>query len=85
MFEMKTKECKGYETLTRQLYKDTYTDEVELNKKFNVFVHNFKAAYEGPNTAGAQIDSNYDTCYSEGDRMLPLGPDFQEHVGCFVK
>ena len=85
MFETKTKDCKGYETLTKKLNKNTYATEIELNKTFNTFVANFKLAYQGPNTAVAQIGSQYSTCYSEEIEPLPLGPDFQRHVACFVK
>ena len=82
---MKTRDCQGCETLTRKLYKDTYAEEIELNETFNIFVNNFKMAYQGPNTARAQIESKYDNTYSEGDELLPLGPSFQEHVACFVE
>ena len=86
VFELKTKDCKGYETLTKQLYKDTYAAEIEINEAFNNFVSNFRVAYQGPNTAMAQTGSKYDSLdYSEGDEWLPLGPKFQQHVGCFVK
>ena len=84
-FELKTKDCVGYETLTKKMYKDTYTAEIELNETFNVFVTNFKLAYQGPNTAQAQIGSKYNTKYSKGDEWLPLGPSFQQHVTRFVK
>lgn len=84
-FERKTKDCVGFETLTKKLYKDTYAEEMELNETFNAFVTNFKLAYQGPNTAQAQIGSKYDTDYSEGDEWLPLGPSFQQHVARFVK
>ena len=59
-FELKTNDCVGYETLTKKLYKDTYAEEIELNETFNVFVTNFKLAYQGPNMAQAQIGSKYD-------------------------
>lgn len=85
VFELKTKACVGCETLTKKLYKDTYAEEIELNETFNAFVTNFKLAYQGPNTALAQIGSKYDTVYSEGDEWLPLGPSFQQHVTRFVK
>lgn len=85
MFELKTKDCKGHQTLTKTLYNDTYAAEVELNEAFNTFVDNFKVAYQGPNTAVAQIGSKYATDYSEGDEWLPLGPSFQQHVACFVE
>ena len=84
-FQLKTKDCKGHVTLSKKLYNDTYAAEVELNEAFNTFVSNFKVAYQGPNTAHAQIGSKYDAEYSERDEWLPLGPSFQEHVSCFVK
>lgn len=86
VFELKTKDCKGFETVTRQLYNDTYAAEVELNKTFNDFVTNFQVAYQGPNTAVAQVGSKYESIdYSEGDECLPLGPSFQQHIACFTK
>lgn len=86
VFELKTKDCRGYETHTRKLYKDTYAEEIELNETFNFFVNNFKMAYQGANTAMEQTTSKYnDITYSEGDEWLPLGPCFQDHVDCFVK
>lgn len=87
VFEMKTKDCRGSETHARKQYKESYAEEIELNESFNFFVNNFKVAYQGPNTAMEQIGSKYDTEYydSEGDEWLPLGPCFQDHVGCFVK
>ena len=42
-------------TKARREYNDYYTGEVELNEYFNNFVHNYTLAYQGPNTAKAQI------------------------------
>ena len=85
VFELKTKDCKGYLTPTRKLYNETYAAEVELNETFHTFVNNYKAAYQGLNTVSAQIGTKYDVEYTEADEWLPLGPSFQEHVNCFVK
>ena len=86
---MKTKDCKGYETNTKKLHNDTYTTERRLNEMFNTFVTNFKRVYQGPNTAHAQIGlgSKYKPkpCYSDEIEPLPLGPNFQRHVACFMK
>ena len=82
---MKTKGCKGSETPTKRTYNITYATEIELNKAFKIFVTNFKQAYQGPNTARAQIGSTYTTCYSEEIEPLPLGPNFQRHIACFIE
>ena len=84
-FDKKTKSCKGYETFTKQMYKKTYATEVKLNKKFNYFVTNFKLAYQGPNTALAQVGASFTTSYSEEIEPLPLGPNFQRHIACFME
>lgn len=42
-------------TEARREYSRYYRDEIELNKHFNTFVHNYKLAYHGPNTLKAQI------------------------------
>lgn len=39
----------------REDYCNLYEDEIELNKKFNKFVSNYKAAYEGRNTRKEQV------------------------------
>ena len=84
-FEEKTKDCKGSETPTKTTYNITYATEIELNETFKTFVINFKLAYQGPNTADAQIGSTNTVCYSEEIEPLPLGPKFQEHVACFME
>ena len=85
VFDTKTKDCKGYETRTKKQYNITYATEIELNKIFNTYITNFKLAYQGPNTALVQTGSKYSTCYSEEIEPLPLGPNFQRHVACFVE
>lgn len=84
---MKTNECKGYMTRTSKLYNATYAAERELNNTLNTFVTNFRRVYQGPNTALAQIESKYNpkSHYSEEIEPLPLGPNFQKHIACFVK
>ncbi len=42
-------------TAAREKYTKLYGEEVELNMKFNKFVQNYKAAYEGRNTRKDQI------------------------------
>ncbi len=42
-------------TAAREKYTKLYEEEVELNMKFNKFVQNYKAAYEGRNTRRDQI------------------------------
>ena len=93
-FEVRTKSCKGHVTTARENYNTTYAMEQELNETFNTFVKNYRRAYEGPNTAQAQILGKFPTAYTDyldegetrpGDEYLPLGPSFQEHVKCFMK
>jgi hypothetical protein len=42
-------------TKPRREYNEYYMEEIELNRCFNRFVHNYQLAYQGPNTAKAQI------------------------------
>ena len=84
-FDKKTKNCKGYETFTKQMYNKIYATEIKLNKKFKTFVTNFQLAYQGPNASPAQIGSTYNTCYSEEIEPLPLGLNFQRHIACFME
>lgn len=42
-------------TNARKEYNEYYIEEVELNECFNSFVYNYRLAYQGPNTAKAQI------------------------------
>ena len=39
----------------REDYCNLYEDEIKLNKDFNKFVLNYKAAYEGSNTTKEQV------------------------------
>lgn len=43
------------------MYKDRYQEEITLNEVFNKFVYNYQLAYQGPNTARAQIGADYNT------------------------
>lgn len=60
-FEMKTRHCGGIVTQAKEHYRTTYAAEIELNETFNKFVFNYRLAYQGPNTARAQIGSKHDT------------------------
>lgn len=42
-------------TEARRSYSEYYQLEVELNESFNRFVNHYQLAYQGPNTAKAQI------------------------------
>lgn len=42
-------------TNARREYNKYYTREIGLNECFNSFVYNYRLAYQGPNTAKAQI------------------------------
>lgn len=42
-------------TAARENYIKLYEEEVQLNIKFNTFVKNYRAAYEGKNTRKNQI------------------------------
>ncbi|XP_065924754.1 inositol 1,4,5-trisphosphate receptor type 3 isoform X2 [Magallana gigas] len=70
----------------RKEYESYYEMEEEINRQLNVFSVNMRVAYGGPNTVEAQIDYNSNAVYSEvgGDEELPLGPEFQDHLRCFV-
>ncbi|XP_078311676.1 inositol 1,4,5-trisphosphate-gated calcium channel ITPR2-like [Crassostrea virginica] len=70
----------------RKAYESYYEMEEEINRQLNVFSVNMRVAYGGPNTIEAQIDYKSDAVYSEvgGDEELPLGPEFQDHLRCFI-
>ena len=59
-------------TKARREYNDYYTGEVELNEYFNNFVHNYTLAYQGPNTAKAQIGVKVKKSQASG--MKPIIP-----------
>ena len=45
---------------TARQYPQNFADEIQLNEEFGVFVSNYCLAYQGPNTALAQIGSKLD-------------------------
>ena len=53
-------------TAARDKYNKLYEGELDLNKKFNQYVLNYKAAYEGRNTRKNQI---IDGSVSKKDRL----------------
>lgn len=60
-FDAKTKHNTGAAVPAQEKYQADYSEEIELNDQFNNFVANFRLAYQGPNTAHAQIGSKYPT------------------------
>ncbi len=54
---LNAKECHHREITSQawEEYYQLYKDEIELNKVFNQFVLNYKAAYEGRNTRKEQV------------------------------
>ena len=60
-FDVKTKDGKGTMSGGREEYHIEYSTETQLNEMFNAFVTNYQRAYEGPNTARAQIGAKYVT------------------------
>ena len=60
-FDQKTRKGRCCECPAREQYNKEYEDEIRLNEEFNRFVANFQLAYEGPNTAHAQIGAKYET------------------------
>ena len=69
---------------------EQYTDEMEINYYFKLFMTNLRKVYEGRNTVAAQLQigqSWAEKPYTDADGLesLPLGSQFQDHVRCFVK
>ncbi len=60
-FDKWTADGKGFASPARMEYLRTFDTEIELNDMFNTFVTNYQRAYQGPNTARAQIGSKYST------------------------
>ena len=56
------------ETEVQKAHKKYYSDEIKLNETFQRFASNVYLAYQGPNTARAQIGSRFDTSES-----IPIG------------
>ena len=61
LFDAKTKHCKGADIPAQVQFMEEYAEEMKLNAEFNRFVANFQQAYQGPNTAHAQVDAKYNT------------------------
>ena len=66
-FDARTKHSSGAAIPAQERYEAEYSEELRLNTEFNQFVANFRLAYQGPNTARAQIGAKYDT----GELRLP--------------
>lgn len=60
-FDAMTKHNTGAAIPAQERYRADYSGEIELNDLFHNFVANFRLAYQGPNTAHAQIGSKYNT------------------------
>ncbi len=60
-FDKWTAEGKGVASPAKTEYSRVFAPEIELNDMFNTFVTNYQRAYQGPNTARAQIGSKYST------------------------
>ena len=60
-FDAKTKHSTGAVVPAIVAYMAEYSEEMKLNEEFNRFVANFQLAYQGPNTAHAQIGAKYTT------------------------
>ena len=60
-FDAKTKHSTGAAIPAIVAYMAEYTEEMKLKEDFNRFVANFQLAYQGPNTAHAQIGAKYPT------------------------
>ena len=59
-------------TEAQKAYQDCYSYEVELNETFNRFASKFCLAYQGPNTASAQIKAKVDAKLSESSYIVEL-------------
>ena len=60
-FNFQTLHCSGIVSAAREAYKEKYSAEIDLNNEFNKFTSNYRLAYQGPNTARAQIGVRFDT------------------------
>lgn len=47
---------------TKERFNEEYESEMKMNEEFHRFVANYQLAYQGPNTAHAQIGAKYSTC-----------------------
>ena len=71
-FKDHTLNCHDLTTEAQKAYQDCYSYEVELNETFNRFASNFCLAYQGPNTASAQIKAKVDAKLSESLYIVEL-------------
>ena len=60
-FDAKTKNSTGVASPAWTQYEEEYKEEIQLNEAFHKFSTNFQWAYQGPNTAQAQIGAKYST------------------------
>jgi len=60
-FNDRTLHCPRIVTAARKAYNKRYKAEIELNETFHRFVSNYRLAYQGPNTAPAQVGAKFDT------------------------
>ena len=60
-FDAKTHACTGTISPAKEQYDSLYRAETHLNDTFHKFVYNYQLAYQGPNTARAQIGSRFET------------------------
>ena len=65
---------------------EEYQGQEIVNEEFNRFVQNYQEAYFGDNTAAYQIQSSVAKgAYSDTGEELPLGPNFQRLIKCFLR
>ncbi|CAD5113406.1 DgyrCDS2578 [Dimorphilus gyrociliatus] len=71
---------------SRKQYDEDYQHEEEINTLLNTFSKNFAIIYGGENTVRAQTGYPSDEYYfdPEGDEILPLGQEFQDHLSVFI-
>ena len=60
-FDKQTRNSTAIVTAARKTYQEKYTPEIELNETLNRFASNYRLAYQGPNTARAQIFSRFNS------------------------
>ena len=70
-------------SVAREAYNKYYSVEIDLNRTFNKFVSNYHLAYQGPNTARAQIGAKLDT--SEFVAIGELSAVFIPIIICIIK
>ena len=71
-FNVHTLHCHVMVTEAEMAYQDCYSYEVELNETFNRFASNFCLAYQGPNTASAQIKAKVDPKLSKSSKCYSI-------------